>query len=425
MKVEYTEETSVRKSLAFEIEAEVVGKEIDACAKEYARKVRLPGFRPGKIPTEVVRRRFREQVLMEAAEGLVNRVVPEELRGRGLEPLASPKVTDLKIEENQPMTFKAVFETLPLINLPEYRGLSAKESRPEVTDERVGEELERLRQEHASFDPVEGRAAQKSDYALLDITFLPSKGNPGGRDENVLVEIGGEDNHPDLNAALEGMNAGETRPVHLVYAEDHPSEKLRGRAVDYTLTLKALKSKRVPSLDDELAKDLGDFASLEDLKSDLRKHLVTSEERRIDRETKTALLEALVPMASFDVPEALVERHIQGRIEAFVRQLLAQGVDPTKTKVDWKAFRESQHEEATKAAKAEILIHEIARREGLEPTPAEVDTELGRLASRLGKSKEALRLQMEKEGELSMLRERLREEKTLDLLKANARLEIQ
>jgi trigger factor len=425
MKVEYVEESGVRKSLNFEIEADVVSKEIDARARELARKVRIPGFRPGKVPTDVVRKRFRDQVLMDVAEGLVNKVVPEELKGRGLEPLANPEVKDLKIEENQPMTFRAVFETLPLVELPNYRGLEAKTRKPSVSDEDAQKELDRLREENARFDAIEGRPADKGDYALLDIVFRPAEGGKGGHDENVLVEIGTEDNHPDLNAALLGMSPGETKEVRLNYAEDHPSERLRGKVVDYTLTLSSLKKKMVPAADDEFAKDLGEFGSLEELKADLKKRLVDAEERRIDHEAKHELLKALVAQASFEVPDALVARHLDDRTETFARQLIAQGIDPTKAKIDWKAFRESQREDAIGAAKGDILLHEIAQRERIEVTPPELEAELQRIATRLGKSKEALRHQMEKEGEISALRGRLREGKTLDLLKANARLEAQ
>jgi trigger factor len=425
LKVEYTEETSVRKSLSFEIEAEVVSREIEERAKDFAKKAKIPGFRPGKIPTEVVRKRFKDQVLMEAAEELVNRVVPEELKGRGLEPLARPKVTDLKIEENQPMTFRAVFETLPLVELPEYRGLRATTQVAQVTDEDVEKELSRLREENARFDPIEGRPAGKGDFALLDILWRPAEGGRGGRDENVLVEVGGDDNHPDLNAALTGMSPGETKDVRLTYAKDHPSERLAGRELDYTLTLRALKAKIVPEADDELAKDLGDFGSLAELKKSLRDRLQRTEERRIDRATKEALLDALVEKAPFEVPEALVSRHMDSRTEAFARQLIGQGIDPEKSKIDWRKLREAQREGSQKAAKADILLHEIARREGIEALPSEIDSEIAHIAARLGKSKEALRHQMEKEGEISSLAGRIREEKTLDLLKANAKLETQ
>jgi trigger factor len=422
VKVEYVEETPVRKSLSFEIEPEVVAREIESRAQEYARTMKLPGFRAGKVPTRVIRQRFRDQVLQDAAEKIVNKVVPEELEGRGLRPLASPKVTDLKIDEDQPMTFKAVFETLPFVQLPEYRGLPAKARRASVAEEDVDKEVDRLREEAARYDPIEGRAAQEGDFALLDVSWKPVEGGRGGRDENTMVEVGGSDNHADLNAALLGMSPGETKQVRLAYAADHASPRLQGRTVDYTVALKELKQKSVPPADDDLAKDLGDFEGLQALRQSLRRGLEEAEERRADREVKGALVEALVARASLEVPEALVERHMMARTESAARGLAAQGIDPTKAGVDWGRYRDAQREQSVSAAKADILLDEIARQEGIETSDAELDAEVGRLAERMRKSKEALARQMEKEGDLDALRARIREEKVLDLLKAHGDL---
>jgi len=422
LKVEFSEETSVRKALAFEIESAVVEKEIEARAREYARKAKLPGFRPGKVPAEVIKRRFRSQVLEDAAESIINRVVFDEIQGRGLKPLASPRVTDLKIDENQPMTFRAVFETLPLVDLPDYRGLPAGAREPKVEDADVDKEIDRLREENARFDPVEGRSAAQGDFVLLDLAWRPVDGGKGGRDENALIEVGGEGNHPKLKEALIGMNPGETRQARLDYPADHPSERLAGKSLDYTLTLKSIKSKLVPAADDEFAKDLGEFETLAALREHARKQLEAAESRRVDREIKNELLATLVERASFEVPESLVERHMTARAESTARGLAYQGIDPSKAGVDWKRYRESQREDAVKSAKADILLDEIARREGIETQPAELDAEVARYAQRLGRSPVAMRQQLEKEGDLAALSARIREEKTLDLLKANARL---
>ena len=425
MKVEYIEETSVRKALSFEIEPEVVEKEIETRAREYARTVKLPGFRPGKTPPDVIKKRFRAQVLEDVVEAVVNRVVPQELEGRGLRPLASPRVTDLKIDENQPMTFRAVFETLPIIELPEYRGLPAKARAPQVGEEDVEREVGRLRQEAARFDPVEGRPAQEGDVLVVDLGWRPADGGRGGRDENAMIELGSADNHKDFNAGLVGMAAGETREIEVAYDADHPSKALAGRTIRYTVNLKAIKQRILPALDDEFAKDLGDFGDLAALREDIRRRLLAADERRIDREVKNALVMALVQRASFEVPEALVERHMTARTENAARGLAFQGIDPTKVGMDWRGYRESQREDSISAAKADILLDEVARREGIEALDGEVDAELGRLAERTRKSKESLRLSMEKEGDLAALRARIREEKTLDLLKANARLDFE
>jgi len=423
VKVEFIEETSVRKALAFEIEAEVVDKEIEARVRDYAKKLRLPGFRPGKVPTDVVKTRFKDQVLGDVAEAIVNRVVMEEIEGRGLRPLASPQVAELKIEQSQPMTFRATFETLPIVELPEYRGLSAQARKASVSDEDVDKEVDRMREDAARYDPVEDRPAAKGDFVVVDLAWTV-EGGKGGHDENALIEVGGEGNHDDVNAALEGLSPAETRQVTAQYADDHGAKTVAGKTVHYTATLKAIKKKVVPPADDEFAKDLGDWDDLEALKATIRQQLQATEDRRVDRETKDALVAALVEKASFEVPEALVERHMSARTESAVRGLAMQGIDPRRLGVDWKGYREGQREESVKSAKADILLDEIAKRENIEVGEAELDAEVGRLAERMKKSKEALRRQMEKEGDIHSLRARIREERTLDLLKANARLDL-
>jgi trigger factor len=424
VKVEYIEETPVRKALAFEIEAEVVQSEIEAKAQSFARQAKIPGFRPGRIPPDVIKKRYKAQVLDEAAEAIVNRVVFQELEGRGLRPLDSPRVTDLKIDEHQPMTFRAVFETLPILEAPEFRGLNVKAKKGSVTEADVDQELARLREEAARFDPVEGRPAQQGDFVVLDLAWKPQGGGRGGRDENALIEVGSAENHADFNAGLVGMNLGDVRDIKVSYAAEHASKALAGKTVDYTVTLKALKAKIVPAADDEFAKDI-DFDSLAALRDTLQKRLESNEERRADREVKAQLLDGLVQRSSFDVPEALVARHMSARTENAARSLALQGIDPSKVGMDWQAYREKQREEAVKAAKADILLDEIARRESVEATDQELDAELARLAERMRKSKEALRAQMEKEGDLSALRARIREEKVLDLIKANATVEFE
>lgn len=424
MKVDYIEETPVRKALAFEVERETVQSEIDRRAKELARRVRLPGFRPGKIPVEVIKQRFHGEILGEAAEAIVNKVVFEELDGRGLKPLAAPKVEDVKLEEGQPMTFRAVFETLPLVELPDWKGLRVSAREPKVTDEDLDKEIDRLREEAARFDPVEGeRRTLHGDYVLVDLVWKPKDGGKGGRDENALIEIGNAGNHPDMNKGLEDLGVGETRDIEVAWGED-AAPAVAGKTVRYTITLKGIKQKVVPAADDEFAKDLGELDSLAELREKLRRQLETTAERRAERETKAALVEALVAKADFDVPEALVERHMTARTENLARGLAYQGIDPRKVGVDWREYRESTREDSVKAARADILLDEIARREGIEVLDSEVEAEVARLAERAGKSREALRAQMAKEGDLAALAARIREEKTLDLLKANASIQL-
>jgi trigger factor len=420
VKVEYVEETSVRKALSFEIESELVEKEIEERARDYARKVKLPGFRPGKVPAEVIKRRFRQQVKEDAAEAIVNRVVFDELEGRGLRPLASPRVVDLKMDENQPMTFRAVFETLPFIEVPDYKGLEVKTRQATVDEADVDREIDSIREDAARYEPVEGRPARRGDYVVADVERRAAENDETTRDENVLIEVGAEGNYPELNEALDGAGAGETREVRVV--REDPKAPLGARTTFYKLAIKGVKDKVVPAADDEFAKDLGEFESLGQLREHVRERLRAARERELDREVKQQIIRDLVERSSFEVPDALVDRHLDARLEAAVRDLAYQGVDPRKAEVDWKAVREGQREGAVKAARAEILMDEIARREGVDALPAEVDAEIARYAERMRKPPEAVKRQMEKEGAISALRARIREEKTLDLLKADARL---
>jgi trigger factor len=423
LKVDYVEETTVRKALTFEIEPEVVEQEIEARAKDYAKKAKIPGFRPGKIPPHVIKQRFRAQVLEEAVESIVNRVVHKEMEGRGLRPLAAPKVEDLKLEDNQPMTFRAVFETLPFIEVPEYKGLTVPSRAAEASEEDIDKEIEKLRERAARYEPIEGRPSKDGDFVEVDIEWIAKGGGKPGRDQEAMLQVGSADNHPDLNAKLAGVNPGDRGEVQIVYGTDHPSPELAGKTVDYKFSVKSVKEKIVPPADDELAKDLGDYETLAALREEVKKRLLAGRQREIDHEVKDALVDALVEKASFEIPEALVERHMTARTEQAVRGLAYQGIDPRKVGVDWKEYREKQRESSVKAAKADILLDEIARRESIEVLDAEVDTEIERMAQRMGRAKAQVRRQLEQDGDIAEIAARIRESKTLDLIKANARLE--
>jgi len=423
LQVDYIEETSVRKALAFQVEPEVVQTEIDRLARELAKKARVPGFRPGKIPADVVKRRFREDLLSETAEAIVNKYVFKELDGRGLKPLASPRVEDLRIAEGEPMTFRAVFETLPLVEVPDWKGLRVSAKGASVTDEDIDKEIDRLREEAARYEPVEPRPTQKGDHVTVDLAWTPRDGSEGGRDENALIEIGHEGNHEDMNAALEGMSVDETKEVDVTWGPD-AAPAIAGKTVGYAMTVKGIKKKVVPEADDEFAKDLGEFDSLDALKAKIREQRAAGEERRVERDVRAALVEALVGKVSFEVPEALVEHHMTARTENLARGLAYQGLDPRKVDINWREYRESQRENSVKAARADILLDEIATREAVEVLDGEVDAEIARLAEGAGKSPDAVRAQMEKEGDLAGVKGRIREEKTLDLLKASASIEL-
>lgn len=419
MKVEYNEVTSVRRSLSFEVDAQVLEAEIAARARDHARSARLPGFRPGKVPPAVVLQRYRAEVLDEALEAVINRVVPPELEQRDLQPLANPRVVDLQHDPSRPLSFRVEFEVLPAFELPEYQGIEWRARRAQVTEAAIERELQALQEHAARFDPIEDRAVQAGDFVVADLSWTPLDGGKPGREENALLEMGGTETAVELREGLLGAQVGERRAITVTRGgeADQPA-----RRVAYDVLVKALKTKVLPALDDDFAKDLGDFETLLALRADIEQRLMQVDERRVDREIKDGLVAELASRTSFELPEALVEQHMTGRTEQAARTLAMQGVDPSKIGMDWKAYREAQREDAQKAARAEILLDALARREQVGVSNAELDAEITRLAQSMRKSKEAMRQQLETDGGRERLAARMREEKTLDLLKANARL---
>ena len=272
LKVEYIEETSVRKSLTFEIEPEVVDKEIaDARPATTRSRVEAPRLPAGQDPARRHQAALpRSRSSRTSAEKLVNRVVHEELEGRGLRPLATPRVTELKIDENQPLTFQAVFETLPLVELPEYKGLRGRRrARPQVAEEDVDKEIDRLREEAARYDPVEGRPARERRLRRPRRQLHARRtGKPQARRERPGRGRAPTDNHKDLNdGARRACRPARPRTSRSSSRRrTTPPEACAGKTVDYTVTLKAIKTKVVPAADDEFAKDLGEFGILAELR---------------------------------------------------------------------------------------------------------------------------------------------------------------
>jgi trigger factor len=422
LKVEFTEKSTVRKCLTFEIEPEVVQAEIAKEAGKAARKARIPGFRPGKVPAELFRQRFRAVIHDEVADAIIKRVLFDEIEGRGLRPIAPPEIKDLRVSDHGPMTFRAEFEVLPLIELPDYRNVEVRTRTVQVGETDVDGEIEKLRQAAARLDPVDGRPSAAGDIVVADLSWRAASESKGQRSEDALVEIGAPEHHADLSAALTGVEPGATGSLTVSYPSDHANTSFAGQTVSYTYTVKAIKTRVVPALDDDLAKDLGDWESLAELREGVRQRLVAVEERKLDAEIKSAILDALCARSDFEVPDALVERHMNARTQNVATTLALQGVDPRNVGIDWREFRSAQRDEAAKAAKAEVLLREIMSREGIEVPDAELEAEITRIAERRRRPRESVRLRLDKDGEIEALRARIREDKTLDLLKANARL---
>jgi trigger factor len=420
MKTEFIDVNDTTKNLVVEIPSAVVDAEIDKVARDYSRAARVPGFRPGKVPARIVRQRFRDQILHDVAHGLIPRAVDEALRERGVEPVNTPDIRDVMVEEGQPLKFTATFETVPPIEPGDYTSFTLRRRTTPVSDDAVNESLERLRDRAARYEPVDGRGIEAGDSVLMDLKrTAPSEtgGEPTtDRHENVTVDIGAAANPPGFDDQLLRLPAGETKSFDVQYPADYAIGELAGTTVQYEVTVKAIRKRIVPALDDEFAKDLGEFDSVDALRARVRADLEHEAAHEAEREMRGDLLRQLASRVSFEVPGSLLDREIDRRVEEFVRRLIEQQIDPMQTNINWEEFRERQKEAAAEAVRGALVLDEVARREAISTTEEEVAAEVERYAERTGRTAAAVRARLEKEGGLARLYAGLRRERTMDFL---------
>ena len=427
MKTEFIDVSDTRKNLVVEIPSTVVDAEIDKVSRDYSRAARVPGFRPGKVPAKVVRQRFRDQILHDVAHGLIPRAVDEALRERGVEPVDTPDIRDVIVEEGQPLKFTASFETVPPIEPGEYASLVLRRRAARIDDASVEQALSRLRERAARYEPVEGRGIEVGDSIVLDMkrTAIAAGGEPAteshtDRHDNVTVDLGAPANPPGFDEALTGLQTGESKTFEITYPESYTIKELAGTTVRYEVEIKSIRKRQVPELDDEFAKDLGEFDSLDALRARVRSDLERDAKQEAEREVRMDLLRQLASRVKFGVPTALLEREIDRRIEEFVRRLIEQQIDPMKTDINWEEFRERQRDAAAEAVKGALVLDEVARREEIGATQAEVDAEVGRYAERTGRTVAAVRARLEKEGGIARVYAGLRRDKIVDFLLSRA-----
>lgn len=422
MKAEVTDVSETRKTLTVEIPSGEVDAEIDRVTRDYARSVRVHGFRPGKVPPTIVRQRYRDRILHEVAHELVPRAIDEALRDRGLEPLDRPEVKDMALVEGQPLTFTAAFETAPVVEPGDYATITIRRNAVTVTDDAVEGSLQQLREQAARFEPAGERGVEQGDVLTVDLTRTrltpPAEGSTPAPESHTdaTLEVGAEANPPGFDDQIMGQRVGETRTFQLTLPPDEESGETESATIEYRISVKTIRVKVLPALDDELAKDLGDFASLDALRARVRDDLERQAERTERQQVRQELLQQLARWVTSEVPSVLVDREIDRRVEEFARHLIEQRIDPRKANIDWDGFRESQREPALDAVRSLLMLDAIAQREGIRVEPADLDTELQRIADRTGRNVAAVRARLEKDGALSRLVTGLRRERTFDLV---------
>ena len=410
--------SSTRREIAVEIPVEEVTRETNALIQKYQKLARIPGFRRGHVPASVIRQRFAEDLKSDVVEALVPRYFRKEADRQGLIPVSQPQVTDLHLKDNEPLRFKASFEVMPEIKVDGYKELRAEKPEITVTDEEVEQSLNGVREQHATFTAVEGRPLADGDYAQVSLDGKPTDGQdkPVHMDE-VLVEIAGKNTMPEFTENLRGASAGDERVFEVTYAQDAQEQRLAGKTFTYTVKVQSIKQKSLPELDDQFATQLGEFKTLDEVRQRIRESMEAERKHTAEHEAKDKLVAELVKRSEFEVPEALVDRQIDVRLERGLRALAAQGMKAEDIKkMDLNRLRVGQREQALQEVKASLVLDKIAEEEKIEVSDAEIDREIEALATQSKQTPEAIRARLTRDGALDRIRNRIRSEKTLDFL---------
>jgi trigger factor len=426
MKSEIVDVNETRRDLTVEVPSTVVDEAIGRAAVKISRAAKIPGFRPGKVPVTVIRQRFKGEIMQEVAETLISRAVGEALVERSVEPIETPEIKDLVLEEGKALTFKASFDVVPTFDPGDLATIEATQPAATIADDVVDQSLERLRERAARFEAVESGAVEAGHTVVFSLerqgTDKDGKKGEHEKHEQVSIELGAPSNPPGFDAEMIGLTPGTTKSFTITYPADYTIPELAGGTVDYTVTLKEIKKRVVPPLDDELAKDLGEFESLADLRTRVRADLEHEAMHAAERQLRQDLLKQLASRVPFPVPASLVEREIDRRLEDFARRLMDQRIDPRQANIDWNAFREGQRAPASEAVGSAIALDEIAKRENVAVTEEDIDAELQRYADQTGHSLASIRARLQKDGELGRLAAGLRREKAVTLVVSKAKI---
>ena len=408
------------REVVLDVPAEEVSKAYRTVTGNYRKYAKIPGFRAGKVPETVVKRRFAEGIRKEVVESLLPERFNKAVLDLGVKPVSEPRVTELTVEDGQPLHVKAVFEFVPEFSIDGYKAVTVEKTSVEVTEDEYQHELEQLRESRAVIEPVEeDRPLKAGDWAQITYKGLidgePEAAPVAG--EDTLVEIGGKDTVAAFTEALTGAKPGQELKAEVIYPADYAEPKLAGKTVSYNVEVKAIKKRIVAELTDEFAKELGQYESLAQLEGRIREMLASRKKRSVEGETKSQLFAALIERYPFAVPESLVQAQIDTRLERGLRALAAQGMQTEQMrKLDFGRLRAAQRDAALAEVKTNLLLDRIAEHEKIGVSDEELERELQIAASQSREPIDTLRSRLAADGGMFRFRQQLQRETTASLM---------
>ncbi|GAB6062812.1 trigger factor [Deferrisoma palaeochoriense] len=416
MKTEVESISPVKKKLSVEIPAERVAQEEEAALRDLRRSVTLPGFRKGKAPLSLIRRHYGDRVRADVLGRLIEESYREAVLSENLVPVSDADIQIQSMPEEGALAYTAVIEVRPEVEARTYTGLTLKKERVEVDEAEVDEQLERLRQSRATFEPApEGHEAAEGDMVVMDFTGTVD-GEPleGGSGEDRSVILGTGTLVEGFEEQLKGAKAGEERTVEITFPDDYPNEAIAGKTAQFQVTVKEVKVRTVPELDDEFAKDVAEVEGLEELRDTIRDQIRAEKEKAAENRFRDRLIDALLDANPFEVPPSQVQEQLEFSMARIKEDLARRGLDLAQIGIDEGQFRENQRAAAERTVRWAYLVGAIARAEGIEITDADVDARIEEIAQADGRPVSLVKSFFEQGGRLEGLRNYLLEQRVIE-----------
>jgi trigger factor len=355
-------------------------------------------------------------------ESLIPKFLQQQIEAENLSVVGQPDVSDVHFHSGEPLRFTAQFEVVPAIELEGYKDIEVPYHDPEVTDEDVEKRLGELREQKAQYVNIDPRPLENGDFAVVGLESLSGVEGDPVKQEEMVLEINGAETLEAFSENLRGLTPGEEKDFEVAYPENYGgSGRLAGKTVMFHATVKGLRKKDLPELNDEFAQDLGDYRTVDELREAIRRSIFAQRENEAQQEAKNKIVEKLVEQHSFPVPEVFVERQIKNRLEQSLRAMAEQGIDPRTLKLDWEKLKESQRDKAIQEVKASMLLSRISERESIGATRDEVNREVERQARQSREPVAAVQMRFEKDGTMGRIASHIQTEKTLNFLFEHAR----
>ena len=426
MKVSVNSVTGCTKDVQVEVPADRVQTRVDAIYNRISQEAKLPGFRKGKVPMDVIKKEYKSNVRDQVLQYELPEFFREAIKDQKLNPVAQPRITELNFEEGAPLKFIARVEVKPFFELKTYKGIKIKKDESPIGEADVDKTLNDLRERGAQFIPVEdGRAAQKDDMVVVDFDGkIDSKPFKGGKATRYPVVLGGGNMMKEFEAALMGMKKGESKTFPMKFPDDYFGKEVAGKDSEFTVMVHELKEKKLPMIDNDFAKEVGGVETVAELRQKIEQDIKAHRGAEQRMKSTDQIADQLIKDHPFDIPDSLIDMEHQRLVQQGAERMRSQGVDVNNLSEDQKKeFVEKLRPVAIRNVHMALIVEKISDKEHIHTEPSDFDAYVEKVAKNVNQPPDTVKRYIQQQGNQESIQDWIRYEKTLDFLVAEAKAE--